>query len=243
MTAIEEPKIISDPVGTVTFEGNDNGAKFSCNASVQEGSVYSWYYSQYGSGNWEIFSSSSNELIVGNPLESAEGWYRCQITSDGATFVSGKAHLNILHTSISELRQEVSFKISTDALTITDVEIRTSISDQLNGILQPMFAEIDVTNDTSIAEDGLHVVLQIRARYEYVPSMQLSVQATEAFQYKQSLLQTVNDLEAKITSSQLILVLGGDLLKAVTNSLVIGETQYICPPGSGLQFNKFLCSK
>ena len=244
LTAVNKPIIVSNPVDTFTFEGNDNGAVFTCNASVQEGTVYWWYYSQLGGEKWDLISSDSNELVVENPLTSDEGWYRCHATSAGVTVVSEAAYLNILHASISDLHQELSFKIDVglSELIEYDEEIDASIVDQLTAIFQPQYAQINIKN-SSATEDALLVILQVRIHYNYIPSVHLSIQTEEAHGYKEDLVKLVDQLEAKIKSSELVFVFGGNSFHAIFNSVAVGEMQYACPPGSGLELNRFICSK
>ena len=242
LTVIEKPKIISEPVDTITFEGNDNGAMFSCNASVQIGTAYSWYYSKYGEGNWKIVANDSNELTIRDPIKDDEGWYRCHMASVNVNLVTDKAHLTVLHTSISELWLDVYFEIKVNDLNELDEHVNTTIKNQLASILKPEYAEIKVKN-TSSFESFLIVELQIGTSFNYIPSMQLSAQANEAIKYKQDLINVVNEFKAKATSSQVVFTFKQNSFKPIDNSLIIGEMQYVCPPGKALQSNNFLCGK
>ena len=243
LKAVERPRIITHPVDTLIYEGNDNGAMFSCNATVQEGSFYSWYFSQYGATNWKLISSDSNVLVVESPLLSDEGWYRCQVVSAGLTLVSQKAHLNVLRASISSIIQEVSFDINKELSQIIELEkdIEASIVNQLTTILQPQYSQISIKNISATENGSTLVSLEIGIQYGYDPQMQLSLQAKEALKYKQDFLKTMNILSIKITSSQLVLVFGGESFHA--SSLVTKKMQYVCPHGRGLQLDKgnFIC--
>ena len=244
LTSVEYPiKIIGHPKDTYTFEGNDNGAVFSCNASVQTGSAYSWFYSKYGQ-DWKLIGNSSNELIVVDPMKDSEGLYRCTVTSGSIKINSNEGILRVLHTSISTLQQEIKFTLDMNVsfFEMLGDDSKASILSQLNSIFKPQYTNIQVAN-FSLAEEHVEVSLLLEAEYKYIPAVSLLVQAKEASLYKNDLISVTKHLTSLIETEQLILKFGNSLCGIEQGSLWIGEIWYSCPPGSALQMNNFLCGK
>ena len=110
--AVFEPPVITlSPSDYTTFEGDDNGAVFVCNATARPSPSYQWHWSPDGVTWSDVYNGTSNELFLSKPLMEREGWYRCRAYTDNTWIQSGVARLTILPVVISKLVYPVSFQL------------------------------------------------------------------------------------------------------------------------------------
>ena len=108
----QTPTITLSPSDFTTFEGDDSGAVFVCNATGRPDPAYEWYWRTNASTPWiPVPNSLSNELVLTKPRKTQEGWYRCRAFTDNGYTHSEAAQLTILSVSISKLAYPFSFQV------------------------------------------------------------------------------------------------------------------------------------
>ena len=109
--AVFDPPVITlSPSDYTTFEGDDNGAVFVCNATARPSPNYQWHWSPNGEMWSPVVNSSSNQLVFRKPKMENEGWYRCRAYTANGWVHSRSARLTILSASISRLSYAVAFE-------------------------------------------------------------------------------------------------------------------------------------
>ena len=247
----EPPVITLSPADFTTFEGDDNGAPFICNATGRPPPNYQWYWSISGD-DWSVVSnSSSNELVLLKPTKEQEGWYRCQAYTDNGLVTSGLARLTILSVSISKLVFPVSFQLN---LLNTTYYINSSgMPNTTELIKQPLIkaliehlsltTQIGDINISPAMNNSVSVSLTVFTEHEFPLNETLADIALLASHNYESLLTDIANLEQFLRNSFLKLNSGMHVFGVVPETTIISDLKYDCPVGHALKYNNFLCSK
>ena len=257
VTVFEPPVITQSPTDFTTFEGDDNGAVFVCNATATPSPSYRWYWSPDGEVWSSVSNSSSNKLIISKPKKESNGWYRCRAFTANGWVQSDTARLTILSASISKLVHSVSFQIElaetmessgsgtkdNEELTTARLElaaIQTIV--ELIGVLSTArftnfaFSYSEPTSSADVSFDVFN-------DFPYLLNHTLVDTALLARVHHVDLMTAVANLQGFLQNASYRLNVGAYRFAVKNSPRSISSLQYICPAGSVLRYNNFLCSK
>ena len=250
----QTPTITLSPSDFTTYEGDDNGAVFVCNATGKPDPNYRWYWTRNGSTWYPVSDSSTNELVLTKPRKEQEGWYRCRAFTDNGYTNSEPARLTILSVSISKLAYPIWFQLQ--AIGTVDESgagsgngpnilerarqlLISTISQHIN--LQA--AQIEnirfmlSPNQTAIIS---FIVSNVR-NFPFVDP--LAEDALVSRESHENVTIILAQLEQLLASGVLRIEFGGYVFSIVNNSVRVSNLEFLCPPGHSLQYSSYLCGK
>ena len=251
----EPPVITLSPLDFTTFEGDDNGALFVCNATGRPSPTYEWYWSTNGMDWSAVSNSSSNELFLSKPLKKDQGWYRCRAFTDNGMVYSGLARLTILSVSVSRLVYPVSFQLDlVQTIEISGSGPDTDMPDTTQLIKQALISTLDESlglssRTTKIGNIVISVSLNNSAIISFdvfteydLPLNETLVNTALNTQVNQrDIMEMIPRFWQLLRNNSFRLEAGVGIFAVKINSIAIGNLKYACPSGTVLQYNNFLC--
>ena len=249
------PEITLSPSDYETFEGDENGGFFACNATSYPEPMYEWEYSKDGS-TWVIVDNSKrNELIVTKPSETHEGWYRCKVHTEGSGMVrSGSAYLSILRATFSQLSYSVSFQMNStlyqedDSSGGSDEEFTPPTEtvtinyfrDQLNLTYTTVDdLHIDFSTDNKV----IVVRVSMSVSMNYSATMPFDDQVDVAYMKKQDLMQGMTALQEHVKDGTFWFETEGTYYRGAHVSANLKDPIYSCPMNYVLAYSNFMCGE
>ena len=255
VTVFEPPVITLSPSDYTTFEGDDNGAVFVCNATARPSPSYQWHWSPDGVAWSDVYNGTSNELFLSKPLMESEGWYRCRAYTDNTWIQSGVARLTILPVMISKLVYPVSFQLQlVDSIATSgsgsgsdELDIISLIKQALHRVitdgLHLTTSRISNITISVVSDEVLHVTTAILTEYTLPLNETLADIALPAHVHLDNILLDVMSLQNLLHNTSLRVTAGPHVYRIDNETIAISDLEYICPRGYILQYNNFLCSK
>ena len=254
--AVFDPPVITlSPSDYTTFEGDDNGAVFVCNATARPSPNYQWHWSPNGEMWSDVVNGTANELFISKPPMESEGWYRCRAYTDNAWVQSGNARLTILPVMISKLVYPVSFQLElVDTIATSGSGSGSDIPDTTELIKQALHKMItdglhlttsQISNITIlvISDDVVLVTTTLLTEYNLPLNETLADIALPAHVHLDNILLDVMSLQHLLHNTSLRLTAGPHIYRIDNETVAISDLEYVCPRGYILQYNNFLCSK
>ena len=262
VTMFEPPTITQSPVDFTTFEGDDNGAVFICNATATPSPKYQWFWSTNKDTWTPVVNGTSNELFLSKPTSKDEGWYYCKGYTDKTSVQSLPAYLTILPVLISKLVYPVSFK-----LRLVDTIEFTSGDHNTTAVLVPQLPDISTEElikevVKSTISDGLHSTTEISDISVSVISRNVSQVSTTIFTHfhlplneslaeialltkihHENILSDAANLNTTLQNTSTNFIAGIDVFHLDNETAPVKNILHECPPGFVLQATKFLCGK
>ncbi len=264
VTVYMAPWITLSPSRYETFEGDENGGFFACNATSYPAPMFEWEYSTDNLTWNAVANSKNNELIVEKPLKSKQGWYRCKVHTDGSGMVySSPAYLSILNATFSKLSYRVSFMLNA-----TKYEPKTEASgggqngtstpepepatppaetvtlnyfrDQLN-LAYTSVEELNVDFNTDNTVIVVHITMS--ASMNYSAELSFDDQVAWAYIRKQDLLNGIISLQAHVKNGTFWFETEGTYYVGAHLSANVNDPVYSCPSGNILAYSNFMCGK
>lgn len=248
------PKITLSPSRYETFEGDDNGGFFACNATGYPERMYEWEFSADGASWSVVEDSKSNELIVAKPTQDDEGWYRCKVQTEGSGVIrSSAAHLSVLAVTFSTLSHKVSFLMNVTELDLTpgsgDEPAPTPpaetvnvdyFRDQLN-LTYTTVDDLHVDFNIDNTQITVHVTMSVMMNYS--ATLAFDEQADWAAMKKEDLIRGINSLQMLVKEGTFWFESEGSYFKAAHLSANLNDPVYTCPANYILAYSNFLCGK
>ena len=254
----QKPTITLSPADFTTFEADDSGAAFSCNATGRPAPRYEWYRRNVSNSNWyPVANSSSNVLVFVKPRKALEGWYRCRaITNNGYTD-STPARLTILSVSISKLAYPFSFELrvissagngtgtgtgpvlNNTLIEMAKLALLSTISQHVN--LGTAQIENIILMLTPSQTGAVSFILSTTRGFPYNGSIALD--ALDARNNQMNIVNVRAQLAQLLASGAVQINFAGLMFGTVNNSVQVGDLEYVCPTGTSAQFNNYLCGK
>ena len=255
VTVFDPPVITLSPSDYTTFEGDDNGAVFVCNATARPSPNYQWHWSPDGEMWSDVVNGTANELFISKPPMESEGWYRCRAYTDNAWVQSGNARLTILPVVISKLVYPVSFRLElVDTMATSGSGSGSDIPDTTELIKQALHQVItdglhlttsQISNITIlvISDDVVLVTTTLLTEYNLPLNETLADIALPAHVHLDNILLDAMSLQHLLHNTSLRLTAGPHIYRIDNETVAISDLEYVCPRGYILQYNNFLCSK
>ncbi|XP_019850443.1 PREDICTED: uncharacterized protein LOC105312253 isoform X2 [Amphimedon queenslandica] len=245
------PVITQQPSDYETYEGNDNGGYFTCNATGHPIPSFQWYFRPQNSSDWTMVSNTSNVLIVPKPTKANQGWYRCHVMSSVNHLISSPAYLSILRANASKLVYTITFTMNVT----TAIQIDGSGNDEpvtpppTLGTLEYFRNELTLGNASvdrlqigfSVDNNMLQVHIDLSAQYPYRLDQTMEVQAPIALGYEKDLRNALLELENKVQNGIFWFELDGVYYETVHQAASIADLVYWCPEEFVLRYSNFLC--
>ena len=247
------PKITLSPTRYETFDGDDNGGFFACNATAYPEPMYEWEYSRDGSSWTAVKDSKSNELIVPKPSQESEGWYRCKVHTEGSGMVrSDAAYLSILGATFSKLSYEISFMMNATKLDLdedssgseeeptppTETVTLNYFRNQLN-LTYTTVDDLHVDFNTDNTVIIVHITMSVSMNYSSV--MPFDEQADVAYMKKEDLMHGILSLQAHVKDGTFWFESEGQYFRGAHISANVKDPMYSCPSNHVLAYSNFLC--
>ena len=246
------PTLTLSPSRYETFEGDENGGFFVCNATSYPEPMYEWEHSKDRLSWRAVTNSMSNELIVPKPTEEDQGWYRCKVKTDGSgTVRSEAAYLSILHATFSKLSQSLSFMMNvTDYVPSeysgsgekptppTETVTLDYFKDQLNlnyTVVDDLHVDFSTDNRVIVVRITMSISLN------YSATSPFDEQATLAYMKKQDLTNGINSLQAHVKDGTFWFESEGNFFKGAHLSANLNDPVYTCPENYVLAYSNFMC--
>ena len=259
VTVFEPPVITQSPSDFTTYESDDNGALFVCNASASPSPNYQWYWSPDGEMWTAVVNGTSNELFLSKPRNEQEGWYRCQAFTEDASVQSSPARLTILPASISQLVYSVSFSlhlVETNENTgsgsgggdggkpLAGYElVQHVINYTIAKDLQLTTTQIGGLTISQISATVAQITITLFTYYDLLFNETLADIALIAQVNQENIHSDVASLEKLLRGARLRDVENLHIFQVDNDTFSRSDLKYFCPPGHSLQYNSFLCSK
>ena len=248
------PEMTLHPSDYETYEGDDNGGYFVCNATGHPIPSYMWYFRPDTQSAWTLVANDTNELVVRKPTKANQGWYQCHVTASIGEATSNSAYLSILRTNTSKLIYTVLFNMNiTNTIpvvygsgvnmseTMTPPDSTTTI-DYFRNEIKLGKADVDhLQIGFSVDNNALLVHITLSAYYEYQPDITWEIQSPWALAYETDLLNAVADLEKKVQQESFWFKTDDNYYQAIHHSANVADLEYWCPEGTTLQYSNFLC--
>ena len=260
VTVFEPPVITLAPSDFTTFEGDDNGAVFVCNATARPSPNYQWYWSPDGGTSWTtVVNGTSNELFLPKPKVDDEGLYRCQAYTVNEGVQSSPAQLTILPVLISKLVYQISFKLylletleiagsgsgsASDNPEISEL-IKQAVLYTLTEKLRSKTTEIgdDIIILMNKSTNFVQINTNLSTHHNLPLNETLADIALLAQIHYENIIQETKNLKLMLQNMSLILTAGPYKFSVGNETVIIGALEYSCPSGYVLKYSDFLCSK
>ena len=256
------PWITLSPSRYETFEGDENGGFFACNATAYPDPMFEWEYSSDNKTWRAIDNSKNNELIVQKPTEESQGWYRCKVHTDGSGMVySRPAYLSILHATFSKLSYSVSFMMnatkyntnqessgsgqnessnSENTTPPTETVNVAYFTDQLN-LTYTSVEDVHVDFNTDNTVIVVHVTMSVAMNYS--ANMSFDDQVFWAYTKKNDLMNGLTALQEHVKNGTFWFQTEGTYYIGAHLSANLNDPVYVCPSGFILAYSNFMCGK
>ena len=256
VTVFESPVIRLSPNDFTTFEGDDNGAVFACNATARPSPNYQWQWSTNGNEWTPVINGTSNELLVPKPRMKNAGLYRCQVFTDKASVISIPAKLTILPATISKLVCQVSFNLHLvqENETIgsgnepfnyspTAKPFNKALMSAITKELQLATTKISNLTVLPTLTDVTQISFNLIAGYDLTLNETLAKTSLLAKKHYVNILSDMANLKRMLQNGNTSFIVKDHDYHLDNETAIISNLQYVCQPGYSLEFNNFLCSK
>ena len=249
VTVYEPPVIMQSPSDFITHEGDDNGARFACNASASPSPNYQWYWSSDGDTWTDVVNGTSNELFLSKPKSEQEGWYRCKAFTDNAFAQSIPARLSILPVSISKLMYSFSFDLrlvetnDSSKLPALDQLVQQVINYTIGYNLNLTTTQIENLAISQISAEVVRVSMTLFTRYDFPFNGTLADTALLAQVNQGNIHSDVENLAKLLKGTKLQDIDNLYTFQVVNDTFFRSDLKYFCPPGHSLEYNTFLCGE
>ena len=245
------PAITLQPSDYETYEGDDNGGYFSCNATGHPIPSFEWYFRPQNSSQWTMVSNTSNILVVPKPTKDNQGWYRCHAMASIGHSISSSAHLSILRANASKLVYTTTFQMNiTNAIPLDGSGDQQAPPPSLTTIdyfrneLTLGNASVDKLQiGFSVDNNMLQVHIDLSVQYPYRMDQTMEVQAPIALSYERNLMNALVQLQRKVQEEVFWFEVEGSFYETVHQAASVADLVYWCPEGTVLKYSNFLCGK
>ena len=256
----QTPSITLSPSDFTTFEGDDSGAVFVCNATGRPDPFYEWYWRTNDSTAWLLVPNSlSNQLVLTKPRENQEGWYRCRAFTDNGYTHSDIARLTILPVSISKLAYPFMLQVqganATQPPTVDNMDgsgaDNTSLIDIAKAVLLSTLSQYIPVGAAQIenigivltpAQTGL-VSFTITTTRDFPYDTSIALDALSGRENIMNITVVMTQLQQVLASGAVKFEFGGQEFNIITNTVSVGGMQYLCPPGRMADYGNYLCGE
>ena len=264
----EFPAFLLQPDHQDIYLRDQNGAHFKCNATGVPNPGFRWYYRPHTSREFIIVSGKDeNEYIIPNTMPEHEGVYYCEAYNEQGAVQSRQVNLTVLETTVAQLTQYFTFKIST----ITNASLDNQVDETLNSGSGATGSEmvnspqnivikhlITVVNDlidlhqttienvtvATLDNTSLSITMGLysyNVSYSGVNSNDLLLVAPQA-RIEWGIV--INELLDLLQNEEVIISDGATVYQVSSSSLQVSDIQLACPQGSAIyEDNQLICGK
>ena len=239
----EVPKFFLELSPVATYEGNENGAWFACNASSFPYPGWKWYFRSTEDDPWMVIEGEEFNEITVPALKENEGWYTCEADNYHGSIRASPAYLTILPVTVSQLGTRVEFQVAHEGCSPSSLEesIRTFLKDRIK-LDSASVIEFQVTPEGA-ASTVTFTIISENVTSESTLNMDIIDIQNIALPSRISMFTAVSTLRSVFQAGDVIFNCGERDIAPETSTLTFGTATYRCPPGQQLHSNFLLCGE
>ena len=239
----ELPKFFLELSPIATYEGDENGAWFACNASSFPCPGWKWYFRPIEDDPWMVIEGEEFNEITVPALKENEGWYTCEADNYHGSIRASPAYLTILPVTVSQLGTRVEFQIAHEGCSPSSLEesIRTFLKDRIK-LDSASVIEFQVTSEGA-ASAVTFTIISENVTSESTLNMDIIDTQNIALPSRISMFTAVSTLRSVFKAGDVIFNCGERDITPETSTLTFGTATYHCPLGQQLHSNFLLCGE
>ena len=239
----ELPNFFLELSPVATYEGNENGAWFACNASSFPYPGWKWYFRPTEDDPWVVIEGEEFNEITVPALEENEGWYTCEADNYHGSIRASPAYLTILPVTVSQLGTRVEFQVAHEGCSPSSLEesIRTFLKDTIK-LDSASVIEFQVIPE-SAASTVTFTIISENVTSESTLNMDIIDIQNIALPSRISMFTAVSTLRSVFQAGDVIFNCGERDIAPETSTLTFGTATYRCSPGQQLHSNFLICGE
>ena len=249
------PTLTLSPQSVITFVGNENGARFTCNGTGRPTPGWFWQFRHTNGEEWhEVSDHQSNQLLIRQPNRDHEGQYRCVAYNWHGNITSEPVDLQLLEATFRVTTIPVNLYLHRVAADGDDKKRKRSTGDieevilnQLNDIFDTGSVTIQgFTISTSV--DGEQLLIRFVLVGANVTSQTTSMVLLEEvlpllIEAQEDLIKLKEELEQYFLTETFILEYNGSTFNNSEDSIRIETVTIVCPRGQQLHEDRIHCGE
>ena len=241
--AYELPEFFLTLVPLITYSGDENGVRFTANATSRPDPGWLWYFKNSTMSDWALIEGEeTNELLITEPDKQDEGLYYCVAYNYHGNISSEPVSLTLLRATVRVSSRVVLLQLQgDDQLSLNNSKLADIFVEHLVETQNISQHLISVHVDSSLL-----VKLQLSSRnvsrvgITKLPLFQIFSFVDEAENGLESYLERVKLL---INSQNFSLTVNETAYHYQSGTFTLQVPEYLCPLGQELHSNSLLCGE
>ena len=243
--AYELPKFFLTPEPLVTYIGDENGVRFTCNATSRPDPGWLWYFKNSSMSDWVVIEGEeTNELLILEPDKHNEGLYYCFAYNYHGNISSEAVTLSVLRATVHVTSYVIVFQLQKDN--------QQSYSNDTTGptdtLVKYLVQSLNIPPDSISVQIDRNLLVSLRLRSRNTTRVGISkLPLFQIFplvqQAEEGLEIDRNRLKLFVESQNFSFVVQEDVYEYLPGTFSVQIPEYLCPLGQELHSNSLLCGK